>query len=98
MDCEFIEKEFYCHHLRCKGEKQDDDLRWLTSPWFSNLDLTEQVGNATEPPHQAVQSTPLLVLSELQVSNLEGELEAVDTSVVDSLTEDVFAEEKCGSR
>ena len=31
-DCEFIEKEFYYHHLRCQGEKQDDDFRWLTSP------------------------------------------------------------------
>ena len=68
-------------------EKQDDDLRWL-----SNLDPTEQVGNTAEPPYQEVQSTPLPVLSEHQVSNLEGELETIDTRVVNSLTEDVFTE------
>ena len=60
---------------------------------MSNLDPIESVGNVVKPPHQAVQSTPLLVLFEHRVSNLEGELETVDTSVVDSLTEVLFAKE-----
>ena len=71
-------------------EKQDDDLRWLTSPWLSNLDPTEKVGNTTESSHQVVQSTPLPVLSD-HLSHLEGIVD--DNIIVDTLTEEVVAED-----
>ena len=64
MDCEFIENDFYYHHPRCQGEKKDDDLRWLNNLVLSNLDQKEQVGNAAEPPHLAVQFPSLPILSD----------------------------------
>ena len=71
------------------GEKEDDDLGWLISPVLSNLDPKEQVGDATKPPHQAVQFPFLPVLSDHQVRHLENEseLEIVDNNNVDSLVE-----------
>ena len=63
MDCEFVEHEYYYHQLRCQGEKKNDDLRWLVTPWLSNLDQNDQVDNATESPHQDI-FLPLLYHSQ----------------------------------
>ena len=60
MDCDFIETKFYYSHLRCQGEKESDDLRWLTSLWMSYLDPKVLVGNATELSFQAAQPTSLV--------------------------------------
>uniref|UniRef100_A0A803MV56 Copia protein n=1 Tax=Chenopodium quinoa TaxID=63459 RepID=A0A803MV56_CHEQI len=30
MDCDFVEHEYFYHHLRSQGESVDDDLSWLT--------------------------------------------------------------------
>ena len=71
MDCEFVEHEYYYHQLRCQGEKKNDDLRWLVTPWLSSLDQKDQVDNATESPHQDIFSTPLppSILAGHQVSH-----------------------------
>ena len=99
MDCEFIENEFNYHQLRCQREKHDDDLRWLVSSWLSNLDPTDQVGNATESPQQDVLSTPLPlpILSDHHVSctNHDNDVLKVldnDNVIVDALTEEVVTD------
>ena len=94
MDCEFFESEFYCNRLRCQREKQDDDLRWLTGSWMSNLDQNEQVGGATERTYLVVQSIPQTILSEDQVSNLANEHESLVTNIVDVPNDEIVEAEK----
>ena len=57
MDCDFVETEFYYHHLRSKGESpnEDIDLSWLVYPELSDLDAKEQVGNTTKATNNIIQ-------------------------------------------
>ena len=48
MDCDFVEIEFYYHHLQSQGESPSEDLSWLVHPELSTLDPKEQVGDTTE--------------------------------------------------
>ena len=90
MDCDFIETEFYYNHLRCQGEKESDDFRWVTSPRMSDPDPKQQVGNATELSLQAAQPTPLVPppdLSDHQVSQVVDEGNTLDTNPIEITTD-----------
>uniref|UniRef100_A0A803LY61 Retroviral polymerase SH3-like domain-containing protein n=1 Tax=Chenopodium quinoa TaxID=63459 RepID=A0A803LY61_CHEQI len=56
MDCDFVETEYYYHHLRSQGEGLVEDLSWLTYPELVDPDPKEQVGKATEITDNILQS------------------------------------------
>uniref|UniRef100_A0A803LUX7 Uncharacterized protein n=1 Tax=Chenopodium quinoa TaxID=63459 RepID=A0A803LUX7_CHEQI len=56
MDYDFVETQYYYHHLRSQGESSVEDLSWLTYPEVDVPDQIEQVDKATGTTDNVVQS------------------------------------------
>uniref|UniRef100_A0A803NBZ0 Uncharacterized protein n=1 Tax=Chenopodium quinoa TaxID=63459 RepID=A0A803NBZ0_CHEQI len=54
MDCDFVETEYFYHHLRSQGESSGDDLSWLTYPEIG-IDPKEQVDTTAETTDNIIQ-------------------------------------------
>uniref|UniRef100_A0A803N0D9 Retroviral polymerase SH3-like domain-containing protein n=1 Tax=Chenopodium quinoa TaxID=63459 RepID=A0A803N0D9_CHEQI len=64
MDCDFVETEYFYHHLRSQGESLVDDLSWLTYPELDDPNPTEQVDKATETTDNTLHSSQPNILPE----------------------------------
>ncbi|KAH6800641.1 hypothetical protein C2S52_001105 [Perilla frutescens var. hirtella] len=64
MNCDFLETEYFYHHLSRQGEKQggNDSLNWLSMPMSSSVPEAgppDKVNSTAEIPSAAIQSTEL---------------------------------------